>query len=364
MTDDDDDDDDLHAVYTRPSAAGSFTAVENLKRYSSGSYARIKRYLSKQDAYTLHKRRPIRFPRRKTYSKGIDDLYQVDLADMSNIARYNGSIRYLLTCIDVFSKRAWVVPILTKSARHVTEAFEKNILLLGNRCRMLQSDKGSEFVAKTFQDMLKRYDIHFYTSENEDIKAAVVERFNRTLKTKMYRYFTFRNTYRYVDVLQELVDSYNNTRHSSIGMAPNEVTSANESLVRSRLYPLKSESGKPRWRYDVGDTVRIALSRHDAPFAKGYEHKWTRELFRISSQLHTVPITYTLEDMDGEPIKGKFYEPELQKVAYDRDNRFVVDKILKTRRGADGKISYYVSWVGYPQKFNSWVNELVSVDRQ
>jgi len=206
--------------------------------------------------------------------------------------------------------------------------------------------------------MLKRHNIHFYTSENEDIKAAAVERFNRTLKTKMYRYFTFKNTWRYNDILPDLVDSYNATRHRSIGMSPDEVTVANEAMVRSRLYPIKSVAKKPR--YASGDTVRIAVGSR--PFAKGYTAKWSRELFEISSRLPTVPVTYALDDSLGERIKGKFYEHELQKVERNGNEHFIIDKTLKSRRGTDGRVRYYVSWVGYPSKFNSWVDELVSVN--
>ena len=108
---------------------------------------------------------------------------------------------------------------------------------------MLQTDKGSEFVNSTFQSMLKRHNIHFYTSENADIKAAIVERFNITLKTKMYKYFTFKNTWRYIDVLQQLVE-YNATHHRTIGMPPDEVNVDTEELVRSRLYPQKIFSRK------------------------------------------------------------------------------------------------------------------------
>jgi len=226
----------------------------------------------------------------------------------------------------VFTKKAWVEPLLSKSSRHVTDAFER-ILAAGGRCRMLQTDKGTEFLNATFQHMLQRHDIHFYTTENDDIKASVDERFNRTLKT-MFRYFTFRNTHRYVNVLQQLVDSYNATIHRSIGMSPDEVNAGNEQLVRSRLYPPKS-SKTLRWRYDVGDTVRIVASRH-TPFAKGYTAKWTRKLFKIVSRLPTVPVTYALADLAGEPIKGKYYESELQKVT--PNERFTVDKILKTPR--------------------------------
>ena len=331
--------------------------MHQLRRYAGESHRKASQFLAQLDAYTLHKQQRKRFPRRKTYSKGIGDLWQADLVDLSNISRYNDSHRYLLTCIDVFTKKAWVEPLLTKSSRHVTDAFERILQADAAGCRMLQTDKGTEFLNTTFQQMLQRHNIHFYTSENDDIKASVVERFNRTLKTKMFRYFTFKNTRRYVDVLQQLVDSYNATHHRSIGMSPDEVNVDNEQLVRARLYPPKS-SKTLRWRYAVGDTVRIVASRH-TPFAKGYTAKWTRELFKIVSRLPTVPVTYALVDLAGEPIKGKFYESEIQKVT--PNERFTVDKILKTRRGADGKVTYFVSWLGYPSKFNSWVDELTSI---
>ena len=113
---------------------------------------------------------------------------------------------------------AWVVPLLTKSADRVTDAFEK-VLASVPKCAMQQTDRDKQFLNEKFQSMLQRHNIHFYTSDNYDIKAAVVERFNPTLKTKMYKYFTFKNTLRYIDVLQDLVDWYNATYHRSIGMA-------------------------------------------------------------------------------------------------------------------------------------------------
>jgi len=199
---------DLDAVYVNPSAPGCFSGVHILKRYDKRSERETKKFLAGRDAYTLHKPTRIRFLRRKTYSKGISDLYQIDLADMSSLSTFNDGMRYLLTCIDVFSKRAWTVPVRTKSGRDVTEAFEK--ILDDGQCNTVQSDKGTEFLNSTFQSMLRRRGIHFYTSENEDLKAIGVERFNRTLKTKMYRYFTHANTRRYVDVLDDLLYSYNN----------------------------------------------------------------------------------------------------------------------------------------------------------
>jgi len=117
--------------------------VRILKRYGKRSERETKKFLADRDAYTLHKPTRIRFPRRRTYSKGISDLYQIDLADMSSLSIFNEGMRYLLTCIDVFSKRAWAVPVKTKSGRDVTEAFEK--ILDDGQCNMVQSDKGTEF---------------------------------------------------------------------------------------------------------------------------------------------------------------------------------------------------------------------------
>ena len=341
----------LDAVYTDPRAPGSFSNIRTLRRYAGRSERETKRYLAGRDAYTLHKPRRVRFPRRKTYSKGIADLYQVDLVDVTSLSPSNDGMRYLLTCIDVFSKRAWAVPIRTKSARDVTDAFEK--IVAERKCNMVQSDKGTEFLNSTFRAMLRRHGIHSYTTENEDLKASVVERFNRTLKAKMYRYFTHANTRRYVDVLDDLVHSYNNTRHRSIGMAPADVGPHNEDVVRARLYPSKPKSH--RWKYEVGDRVRIAMQRQ--PFRKGYIGDWSEEIFEIAARMPTTPVTYELRDLAGELIKGRFYEPEIQKVLKSDNERFDIDKILKTRKRG-GKIEYLVSWKGYPSKFDSWVNDV------
>ena len=341
----------MDTVYSTLRSPGSFGSVRNLRRYSGRSERDVKKFLTAQDAYTLHKPRRIRFPRRKTYSKGIGDLFQIDLVDVSSLSSFNDGMRYLLTCIDVFSKRAWVVPVRRKAARDVAEAFEK--ILRDQQCRMVQSDKGTEFLNSTFQSMLKRLGIKFYTSENEDLKAAVVERFNRTLKQKMFRYFTYKNTRRYLDVLDDLLHSYNNTQHRSIGMAPLQVKRGNESIVRARLYPPKTKSFK--WKYSVGDKVRIAMQRK--PFRKGYLGQWSEELFEIATRCPTKPVTYELRDFAGESIKGRFYEPEIQKVLKSDDEQFDIDRIIKTRK-RNGKIQYLVSWKGYPSKFNSWVEEL------
>ena len=109
---------------------------------------------------------------------------------------------------------------------------------------MLQSDKGTEYKNVQFQSLLKEYDIRFYTSENDDIKTAIGERFNRMLKTWMYRYFTHSKSFRYIDVLQDLVYSYNHTHHRSIGMEPAKVNPKNEQRGRQKLFHLQPEKNR------------------------------------------------------------------------------------------------------------------------
>ena len=104
---------------------------------------------------------------------------------------------------------------------------------------MLQSDKGTEYKNIQFQSLFKEYDMRFYTSENDDIKAAIVERFNPTLKTRMYRYFIHSKDFRYVNVLQDLVYSYNHTHHRTIEMEPAMASAKNEQRVRRKQFHLQ-----------------------------------------------------------------------------------------------------------------------------
>jgi Integrase core domain/Chromo (CHRromatin Organisation MOdifier) domain len=345
--------DSLLKNYLDPAKPGSLGGVDRFIKHNRGiDIDKVKEWLSGENAYTLHKQFKGRFRRRKTFSSGLDDLWQIDLVDLSAISNYNDNYRYLLTRIDVFSRQADALPLKNKTGKTLTEAFAK--LITFKKPNLLQSDKGSEFLNSTFQTFLKEHDIRFYTSENDDIKCALVERWHRTLKTKMWKYFTHRSTQRYLDVLQDLVKSYNDTWHSSIKMPPSSVTIANEDEIRQRLHVPKILPLK--WKYKVNDTVRIRQSKRT--FRKGYAAGWSEEQFTINSLYPSDPPTYILKDYDGEIIKGKFYAQELQKVK--KTDSFVVDRVLKTRK-RDGKTQYFVSWRGYPTKFNSWTDELLDI---
>ena len=337
----------MEQLYYTPSLADSFGSLSGLRRHTKNVKG-VRDFLMRQDAYTLHRDVKRRFQRRKTLALSVNDLWQADLVELSSISRDNDGFRYLLICVDVLSKYARVVMIKTKTASVVTAAFAT--MLKDCKPRLLQTDKGTEFLNSTFQQLLKDDDIKHYTTENDYVKCAVVERWHRTILTKLYRYFTFTSTTRYVDVIQDLVQSYNDTVHSTIKVALTSVNEHNESDIRRRLYSKPITKAKAKFK--VGDTVRISSARRI--FVKGYRDKWSQEVFIVSNIHNTIPITYGLVDYADEDIKGKFYAEELQKVV---KQVFKIEKVLRTRKKA-GKIEYYVKWVGYPDKFNSWTDHI------
>ena len=162
------------------------------------SRAQLKKWLMKQDTYTLHKPARRHYKRNRVIVGGIDELWQMDLADMQTMAAENDGYRYLLVCIDVFSKYLWVIPLKTKTGSALVTAFKK-ILESGRKPQKIQTDQGTEFFNKHFKDLMKEEEIQLYNTYNET-KASIVERVIRTLKTRMWRYFTAKKTMRYIEV--------------------------------------------------------------------------------------------------------------------------------------------------------------------
>ena len=289
----------------------------------------------------LHKQRRVHFPRRRVIVKGIDQIWSADLVDMQAFAKYNKGVRYLLNVIDVLSKYAWSVPIKDKKGSTITNAFRR--ITKVRKPQMLWVDQGTEFYNGTFRKWLENEDIQLYSTHNEG-KAVVVERFNRTLKTWMWRYFSANSTNVYLDILPQLITRYNNTKHRSIGMSPVEASKKeNEQRALRHLYKQPFPKQEPQFK--LGDKVRITVAKRH--FEKGYTPNWTEEVFVVDEVLPTSPVTYRVRDLMDEPIIGSFYETQLQKTT---QTTFRIDKVLRKRRG-----QALVKWKGYPDKFNSWV---------
>ena len=138
----------------------------------------------------------------------IDEIWAADLIDMQAFSKHNNGIKYLLTVINIFSKFVWIVSLKRKTEQEVANAFWR--ILKERKPSKTWVDRGREFYNKEVQKL-----VALYSTENEE-KSCVVERFNRTIKENMFKYLSANNTRKYVDVLDLLVDQYNNTIHSSI----------------------------------------------------------------------------------------------------------------------------------------------------
>jgi len=305
-----------------------------------------------------------KFQRSRVIVEGLDSQWDVDLMDMKDLADDNDGFKYVLVAIDIFSRYAWCVPVRSKSGRDVADGFAR--LLSGpRRPNVIRTDKGKEFVNRTVTPFLSERDIRHFHAQNTEVKSNYVERLNKTLKHRLFRYFIGRNTLRYVNILEDVVHSYNHTVHSSLGRTPASVDKTNEQESRYEQYVLRQKrsdktrtrtTSKPRrYALQLGQLVRLSHIRN--VFDREYSQKWTGELFKVKRRFRreNLPV-YELVDWSGEDVKGTFYEPELQAVRVDDDKLYSVDKVLK-RRTRQKKRELLVRWLHWPKKYDSWIPE-------
>ena len=251
----------------------------------------------------LHKPIIKKINKRKVYSQFRDNICGVDLADMQSLSRKNKGIKYLLCAIDLYSKYAFAVPLKDKKGISIVNAFNKVIKQSNSaKANKIWVDQGGEFYNHVFKKWLSDNDIIMYSTYNED-KSVVAERFIRTLKNKLYKHMTATGKNVYYDVLDDVVNKYNNTKHNTIKMKPIDVGD------NKRMYI--DEHDEKDSRFKVGDRVRI--SKFKNIFAKGYTPNWSSEIFIVNKINDTVPYTYNLKNLNDEEIIGSFYDRELQK---------------------------------------------------
>ena len=281
-----------------------FVGIDQLKRRSELPRKTVKNYLLEQETYTKHRPAVQKFPTRKVIVYSIDHQHQADLVDMRSLSKHNDDFNYIMTVIDVLSKFAYAVPIKRKTGDHITEAFKT--IYRHRKPKLLQTDHGSEFINSKTQALLKSLNIEWFETYNET-KAQIVERFNRTLKDRMYRYFTAKSTKRWIDILPDLVNNYNSSYHSSIKMTPIEALD-NPRKALENLHSQRDTKGKPK--FTPGNFVRI--SKYRGKFKRGYTANYTDEVFVVTDVLKTTPTTYQIADIrKADKIIGTFYEEEL-----------------------------------------------------
>ena len=300
----------LKKLYYDAKFPGSYSGLEKFYREVKKIHPTVKRktirqFLQAESSYNLHK--PIKKPKvyRKTIAFHKNDLWQIDLLDFQKFSSENRGYKYLCVIIDCFSRFVWVKPLLNKTGATLVKAL--SLLVMNERPTLIQADQGTEFFNKGVKTMLEAFLPKLYHTFS-DGKATVVERVQRTLRMRLGRLFTKQGNNNWIDSIDKIVDSYNNTYHRSIKMRPSEVNDGNTANLFYDRVRDRTKGDVPK--YKVGDKVLIFGKKKE--FQKEYEEAWMREVFRIKTVLKTNPITYLIEDLKGEILSGCFYSSELQ----------------------------------------------------
>ena len=251
-----------------------YTNIENPASYS----ASVKAFLNQKSSLSLHKRKRKNFKRRKWIVPGPFHTICADLIDYQQFSYQNGRNNYILVVVDAFSRVAYTRPLKTKTAEETADKMESILQTLQYLPPIFVSDKGKEFDNKIFSTLMAKYRIQIFFAKGA-AKNAIVERWNRTLKTRLHRYFTENKTKRWVDILEQFTKNINASFNRSIGMAPDQVTIANSQKIFKKLHPLEPFSKICKLK--LGDIVRKAIEGNI--FSKGYTQNWSQELYTVSA---------------------------------------------------------------------------------
>ena len=362
--------DEIRAEYAKPeNLQGIHAFIQKLRGRATA--AAIKQALRGSDAYALNKQRVVHPSTRRVKVRGLNNVWGVDLADLSAHAAANDGIQYLLVCVDLFSRFFMVEPLRSKTAAACADGLRRILDRVAPRKpEKIWCDEGGEFKGP-FATLCQQQNITIYHTGGAG-KSVVAERGIKTLRGRLGRLADARGTWHYADVLQQLVDGINATVSAPIKMAPKDVTAANEAAVYEHLYGADSTPPvstladgavlRTKPLFEIGDLVRISLTKH--VFQKEFEaNNWSRELFRVVSVVPGVPTYYGLADIDpdntagelqpGEVLQGTFLESELQHAEPPPADQWKI--VVKGRRGRGARAEVLVSYLGWPAKYDRWV---------
>lgn len=355
----------LANMYYDPARAGAYGGVEPLYRAvrKDGKFvlsrAKIRDWLLKQEDYAVHRETRSKFKRRRVIAPFVDYQWDVDTANMANYKKDNDGYAFFVLAIDILSKYVWTVPLRTTTGQEMVEAL-KHIFASGRKPTHLRSDQGTEYVNQKVKALLKEENVTFFVTHNV-VKASYAERAIKTIKTRLTRYMTHKQTRRWIDILPHVTESYNKTYHRSIKRTPKSVTPKDSVELWKRQYdsvakPVGRSLGTSEigtFNYKVGDLVRVSYLRRT--FQREYDERWSRELFVVNERFVSDNIPqYRLKDYAGEVISGTFYQTQLKK-AFEQET-YLVEKVLR-RRVRGGQKQVLVRWKGWPAKYDSWVSQ-------
>ena len=276
-----------------------------------GAYSsKLLRYLRKNITHSLHKPARQHFPRRKIVTHYPGQIVQSDLIDMQKYSGSNSGYNFILVVIDCFSKKLYAEALKNKSAEVTANALRKIFERITFPIQTLIFDEGLEYKNRHVNLLLTEYNVHSYHIKTK-LKASSAERVNKTIKDKIWKYFTETGRKRWIDILPELVENYNKTYHRMIKRSPNDVTWKNRKEVFKTMFPKIKSVVKCRLR--EGDQVRIALNKDI--FEKGFTVNWSDEIFTVISAFQKNGVCwYRLKDSKGQIYPKAKYFYQLNKV--------------------------------------------------
>jgi len=317
-----------------------------------------KEYL-REVAKELHKPVKHKFPTRMVFVDYKDQTWAMDLADMNTWKAENDGYCFILVVIDVYTRWAAARPLKTKTGKEVLNALKNIIAESKRQPKGLWVDEGKEFLNKEMKSWREEKGINLFHTYGRG-KSVIVERFNRTLKTTMWRTLTERNSHEWVPLLPELIDDYNDTTHGRMKMTPDEA-SAHPAEVKKVWDRLRRRERPSAHITELKKDEVVRVSRAKGVFEKGYDVNWSRQTFiidRVNNQ--QFPPLYYLKEYDShEPVKGGFYEEELQRVG--SPHTFLIDHVIKEKGKGDKKM-LFVRWLGFGPESDSWIPASDAVD--
>lgn len=354
----------IRSIYTDPSNPGGLSSIDKLygeanKRDPRVTRDEVKKYLKGEFVYNLHHTARRQWERNRIIVTAPHVQAQADLCDMQAFVHSNNGYKYSLTLIDAFSRYALASPLKSKTQGEVAAALDD--ILEKYPVLKLQVDRGGEFKNATLEPLLKRRGTSLFFAKNTDIKCAIVERFNRTLKSRMFKYFTLRGTRSWVQALPALLHAYNHSIHSSIKIAPADVNESNSGEIFKRLYDgLEDESElfgemlrQPvTAKYEVGEMVK--LRHYVAPMDHRYWPNWSDKYFLIARVVRGYPYSrYKLVLWeDKKPVDGTFYEQELLPVDH---GEYRIEPLGPVRNRGRRNEEQLVHFTGYEDRYDDWV---------
>jgi len=331
--------------YTNKNFFGRDKLYNLLKEYDI-SRRQVAEWLNKQEVHQLYA--PAKKP--KTIQNTIlNEPYTqigIDLMDMQNIER-NGK-KYVLTAIDLFSKKAWAIPLKDKSDETVEKGMEDILYKIGHKIRSVRSDNGSEFISEEFKDLMEERDItHIFSIAHKPQSNGNIERFNGILKRLINMAMKVNENFNWVNQLDKLINNYNNTKQETIEAVPNEVEGSNYADIKQNI--TKHVLGKKQAeniRFRKGDKVRIRIAdeRNNSTYSKDI---YTVERVFVPRNHITTPYYFLAEEKgkgskyyNNELLKVDEVEHETKKIEYSRISHIIKPLIV------NGEKYFQIQWVG------------------